>query len=172
MEEAQKREEEERQRIDEAQQRHDIQQFIEEIGMAFEHLGHPRMAGRIMGVLLISNPPYQSATELSDALQASKGSMSVMLRLLLQLGLIEQTVSPFSRRDYYHITADAWSRLLQQSTAYTATLRLLAERGLELTKHTHPEQQQQLEDMHDLYSFIEKEFPGILARWEQERQQH
>lgn len=172
MEEAQKREEEERLRIDEAQRSQAIQQFIEEVGMAFEHLGHPRMAGRIMGVLLISDSPYQSATELSDTLQASKGSISMMLRLLLQLGLIEQTVGPFSRRDYYHITSDAWSRLLQQSTAYTATLRLLAERGLRLTKHTTPEQQHQLEDMHDLYAFIEKEFPGILTRWEQERRQH
>ena len=51
----------------------DKQHFVEEVALVFEEIGLIRMAGRILGWLLISNPPYQSADELAEALQASKG---------------------------------------------------------------------------------------------------
>jgi len=38
--------------------------FIEDISLYFEQMGLSRMAGRIVGVLLISNPPEQSMTDL------------------------------------------------------------------------------------------------------------
>jgi len=38
--------------------------FIEDIGLFFEQLGLPRMAGRILGVLLISDPPAQSIDDI------------------------------------------------------------------------------------------------------------
>ena len=86
MDDVQQIEDEERQRIDAALHRQEEQLFVEEVGLAFERLGHPRMAGRVMGLLLIADPPYLCVTEMSDLLQASKGSISTMTHLLLQLG--------------------------------------------------------------------------------------
>ena len=40
--------------------------------------------------MLICDPPAQSAGELADVLGASKGSLSTMTRLLIQVGLIER----------------------------------------------------------------------------------
>lgn len=34
--------------------------FIEDVGLLLEESGLPRMAGRILGLLLICNPPHQS----------------------------------------------------------------------------------------------------------------
>ncbi|TES89068.1 MAG: MarR family transcriptional regulator, partial [Dehalococcoidia bacterium] len=48
-------------------------QFAEEVGIVFEQTGIPRMAGRILGWLLISDPPHQSTEQLTKALLASKG---------------------------------------------------------------------------------------------------
>ena len=59
--------------------------FIEDIGLYFERLGLPRMAGKILGVLLISDPPAQSITEIGEKLNASKSSISTMSRLLLEV---------------------------------------------------------------------------------------
>jgi DNA-binding transcriptional regulator GbsR (MarR family) len=73
--------------------------FIEDIGLFFEQMGMPRMAGRILGVLLISDPPAQSITEISEKLKASKSSVSIMARLLVENGLIERVASPVPRRD-------------------------------------------------------------------------
>ncbi len=50
-----------------------------------------RMAGRMLGWLLICDPPHQSMNAIADVLQASKGSISTMTRLLIQLDLIERT---------------------------------------------------------------------------------
>ncbi|MFQ3629252.1 MAG: MarR family transcriptional regulator, partial [Cyanobacteriota bacterium] len=75
--------------------------FVEEVGLMFELIGLPRMAGRIFGWLLISQPPHQSSGELAEVLQASKGSISSMTRLLIQLGLIERLPLPGDRRDFF-----------------------------------------------------------------------
>jgi len=56
--------------------------FVEEVGIFFEQSSLPRMAGRILGWLMISNPPHQTTGELTQALLASKGSISTMTRLL------------------------------------------------------------------------------------------
>jgi hypothetical protein len=48
-------------------------------------------------------------------------------------------------------------------------LHQLAERGLELLDNKPPELRQRLQDMHDLYSFVEAEVPILIERWEHER---
>ena len=63
--------------------------FVEEVGLFFEQSGMPRMAGRILGWLLISDPSHQTTSELAEVLLASKGSISTMTRLLIRIGLIE-----------------------------------------------------------------------------------
>ncbi len=83
--------------------------FVEDIGLFFEKMGMPRMAGRILGVLLISDPPAQSITEIAEKLRASKSSVSIMARLLVENGLIERVASPLPRRDYYRFNQAAGS---------------------------------------------------------------
>ena len=73
------------------------QQFTEDFGLFFEHLGVPRMAGRILAWLLICDPPEQTMQDLVDALGASKSSISTMTRLLMNFGLIERLSLPGER---------------------------------------------------------------------------
>src|SRR5579883_2267005 len=123
------------------------QQFVETVGLAFEQVGLPRMAGRILGWLLIANPPYQSPGELATVLQASKGSISTMTRLLAQLGLIERTSLPGRRRDYFRIKPNAWAELTKQRMMQIKTFRELAEHGLTLMDDEAPHLRQRLEEM-------------------------
>lgn len=58
--------------------------FVEDISLYFEQMGLPRMAGRVLGVLLICDPPAQSLTDLCERLQASKSSVSTTTRLLTE----------------------------------------------------------------------------------------
>lgn len=141
--------------------------FIEESGILFEMVGLPRMAGRIFGWLLISDPPYQSPGELAEVLQASKGSISTITRLLMQIGLIERMSLPGQRRDYFRIKPDAWSQLTRQRMAQITAFRQLAERGLQLMTGQEAERQQRLEEMRDMHAFCEQELPKMLERWEQ-----
>lgn len=145
------------------------QHFVEDVGVLFEMVGLPRMAGRIFGWLLVSNPPHQSPGELAEVLQASKGSISTMTRLLVQIGLIERISLPGQRRDYFRIKLNAWSELTNQRLAQITAFRQLAERGLQLLQEEPPQSRQRLEEMRDMHAFYEQEFPRMLERWEKQR---
>ena len=146
-------------------------QFVEEVGIVFEQTGLPRMAGRILGWLLIVDPPHQSTDELADALMASKGSISTVTRLLIQIGLIERLSLPGVRHGYFRIKPGASHQLLKDSLNQTTTFRQLLERGLELLEGKAHTNRQSLEEMHDLYAFLEREFPALLERWGQEHKE-
>jgi len=64
--------------------------YVEEVGVIYEGMGFPRMAGRIIGWLLICDPPHQSQAQLGAVLHASKGSISTMTQMLLRTGLVKR----------------------------------------------------------------------------------
>lgn len=145
--------------------------FVEDVGLMFEQVGLPRMAGRIFGRLLISDPPHQSHGDLADVLQASKGSISTMTRLLIQLSLIERISLPGDRRDYFQIKPNAWVQMTDQRLSQIVAFRQLADKGLELIKHSSPQTQQRLKEMQDFHLFWEQELPQLAQKWEARTQQ-
>lgn len=154
--------------MEKKQQGYGEKHFIESVGLLFEESGHPRMAGRILGCLLISDPPYQSTTELGEMVQASKGSLSTMTRFLLQMGLIERVGLPGQRGDFFQIKASALTSLVRHSINEFSALRQLTERGLELMKKRDSEIKKRLQEARDLFSFLEREYPLLIERWEKE----
>ena len=143
--------------------------FIEDIGLFFEEMGLPRMGGRILGVLLIADPPAQSINDLCDILDASKGAVSINARLLVESGLIERVASPVPRRDYFRFKPGGWLLFMQQRMKVMAELHRITERGLELIRDDAPELRERLMEAHDMFAFIEEEMPGLLQRWEKSR---
>lgn len=137
----------------------------------FELVGLPRMSGRIFGWLLISDPPQQSTSDLAGVLQASKGSISTMTRLLIQIGLIERVSLPGERRDYFQIKPQAWSQITKQRIAQITAFRQLAEKGLSLLEDVPTASKERLQEMRDIHAFWERELPLLDDRWEQEREQ-
>ena len=122
-------------------------------------MGYPRMAGRILGWLLICDPPAQSAGGLADVLGASKGSLSTMTRLLIQVGLIERAGLPGRRRDYFRIKPGTWPQLIKVQMQSMTGLHQMVERGLAMLDaegRGPPESTQRLQEAHDLYAFLER----------------
>jgi DNA-binding transcriptional regulator GbsR (MarR family) len=144
--------------------------FVEEVGVVFEQTGLPRMAGRVFGWLLISDPPYQSPAELAEVLMASKGSISTTTRLLMQIGLLERFFIPGHRHDHFRLREDALQRTIQHGLEDEIKLfRDIAQRGLSLMKGEASIRCQWLEEMYDRYTFLEKEFPVLMERWQRQR---
>jgi DNA-binding transcriptional regulator GbsR (MarR family) len=148
---------------------HEKLEFIEEVGLSLAHQGLPRMAGRLLGALLIADPPEQSAEELARTLKASRGSISTMTRMLEVPGLIERVSKPGDRRVYFRNKPDAWYQSAKTRVAQLATMRTLAEKGLSLVQGSDADVRRGLEDMHDFYLFWESELPKVLDRWKRER---
>ena len=147
--------------------------FVEEVGIVFEQTGLTRMAGRIFAWLLISDPPHQSTDQLAQALMASKGSISTTTRLLIRSGLIERLSLLGVRHDYFHLRPDAWQHLIRHGLEdEIKMMRQLAEHGLELLADKTPLTRKWLEEMRSIYAFLEREFPALPERWEQEHKKN
>jgi DNA-binding transcriptional regulator GbsR (MarR family) len=147
-------------------------EFVEEFGIVMAQTGLPRMAGRILGWLLISDPSHQSSEQLVKGLEASKGSISSMTRFLIQVSLIERMSLPGIRRDYFRIRPDAWPNMIRRGLEDEIKMvRQLAERALGLLADKPPLTRQWLEEMCNVYNFLEREFPTLLERWAQQREE-
>ncbi len=63
----------------------DKEQILDRFAEAYRIDGFPPLAGRIMGILYISDSKYLSFDELIQASNARKGSVSKVLKLLISL---------------------------------------------------------------------------------------
>lgn len=140
--------------------------FVDDVAVFFAQEGMPLIAGRVIGWLLISDPPEQSAADLSRVLDVSRSSISSSVRLLTPSGLVESVRKRGDRQEYLRISPDGWSRMLASRYAKTAAFRRVIERGLGVLGET-PGRGERLEHVAELYSFLEEELPAMWRRWEQ-----
>lgn len=141
-------------------------EYVERVAVLFEEAGLQRMAGRLLAWLLICDPPDQTAGDLEAALQASKGSISTNLRVLLTAQLIERVSRPSERRDRYRIRDGAWSKAVRGRMSQIAVFRDAFADGLDLLAGAAPERRERLLDTYDLYAWLEAEMPAFWDRWE------
>lgn len=152
-------------------QHNELRGFVEEVGLFYEKSGLPRMAGRILGWLLVCEPPEQSLAELGEAVGGSKGSMSTMSRMLLQMGLVERVRLPGSRLDQLRIRPGMWAESMRDQLLAIGNAERLLKRGLSLVARRPPAARERLEEAHALYAWFGKELPRLLNRWNKTREQ-
>lgn len=85
--------------------------FIEQMGLTMQSDGFPRIAGRMMGLLVFDGTPY-SFSDLATELQVSRGSVSANARLLLDKAIIDRVAKPGDRQDYYQIGDNPYAKML------------------------------------------------------------
>ena len=142
-----------------------VEAFVGEVARYFEAAGWPRMAGRLLGTLLVAEPREQPASELAHRLQASRGSISTMGRLLIATDLVERRTRPGDRREYLRLRDDAWLQVLLDKTRWITDLRGIGERGLQLFAETDGPARESLRELVDLMEFFEREWPPLMERW-------
>ncbi|MDN3241393.1 GbsR/MarR family transcriptional regulator [Glycomyces tritici] len=143
--------------------------FVEDFALAMERLGLVRMTGRVMAWLLVCDPPAQTFGQIAEALQASKGSISTALKFLTTAGWVGKTSKPGVRGDFYTIRSGAMADLIKQQSGQYAVFTQVTARGLALFEDAPPERSERLRDMHEFFSWLAKELPALMDRWETER---
>jgi DNA-binding MarR family transcriptional regulator len=146
--------------------------YVEEVALFFEQSGLPRIAGRVLGLLLVCDPRVRSAAELADELGVSKGSISTMTRLLVRSGLIEKVGIPGERTTYFRLRDDGFESLFAFKLQALVSFRPLADRGLQLLGEVDPsaDRSHRLRVIRALYAFFEREMPVMLDKWRDERE--
>jgi len=144
----------------------DIARLVESFGSYYASSGLPRMAGRLVGWLLVCDPPGQSTSDLVASLGSSKSSISTMGRLVEQAGLVTRYRRPGSRETHYRIADGAWQTLIERRGGEIAKLRRLAEHGLAVVGDGR--RAGRLREMRDAFLFWEREWPALVERWKKE----
>ncbi|MEU4837699.1 GbsR/MarR family transcriptional regulator [Nocardia testacea] len=104
-----------------------------------EEWGLPPITGRVLGWLMICNPPEQSAGAIADTIQASRASLTSNMRLLTTIGLVRKVRRPGDRTAYYRIEDDAWHKVVQRKLDSLSAFGDIAEEGFALTQGVHAE---------------------------------
>ena len=107
--------------------------WIERVAAYVAADGTPPIAGRILGWLMICNPPEQSAADIAKAISASRASMTTNLQILTATGLVERRARSGQRTEFYRVLDDAWERLVRRQVAGLTAFRQVARDGLALT---------------------------------------
>ena len=90
--------------------------FIETIGVIVQSEGLPRIAGRVLAMLLYDGERV-SFGELADALQVSRGSVSSSVRMLESQQLIKRVAKAGDRQDYFQVVDSAFANMVEASAA-------------------------------------------------------
>ncbi len=138
--------------------------FTDRLGTLFEHDGQPPIAGRIFGLLLLTDDAL-SLAELAEALGVSKASASTNARLLAQLGVIEQVRRPGSRRDYYRTVPDLFERSMAQRLARWQRFTEVIGEGRRTLPMASAEVRQRLERYEEAFSYMSDAIGRALVQW-------
>lgn len=87
-------------------------EFIEKTGLFSQAEGLPRIAGRVLG-LLIYDGDVVPFGELAVKLQVSRASISTSVRLLEERGLVKRVNKPGERQSFFQLAPDPYGTMLK-----------------------------------------------------------
>jgi len=145
-----------------------VSDYVERWGILFEGMGSNRITGKIMGWLLICDPPRQTAGELAEAIGASIASISLATRTLIQMSMIERVGIPGKRSAYYRVREGVWTQMWKRRLPLIVSMRILAEEGLDLFDPVTTDSTERLRETMSYCAFWERELPLMMKKWEHE----
>jgi DNA-binding MarR family transcriptional regulator len=143
--------------------------FADQVGRFFaRQYGLPPVTGRVVGWLLICDPPAQTAGEIAEALQTSRSAVGSAIGALENQGQILRTRTAGERADRVSFHPDAAVRALESPGEYEAVLAL-ARHGLELLGDAPPARRERLLEMAAFYEFLLERMPALADEWRTRR---
>ena len=141
--------------------------FVEDFGALDLVPGMPRASMRVLGWLVVCQPPAQSAQQIMDDLALSAGSVSAAVNALRADGVLERVMRAGDRRAYYRLSAQGWESVLQARLRALGAVRQAAERALQ---ESQGEEDHRLSELRDTYARIEDGLAALLCESRAERE--
>ncbi|MFD8007080.1 GbsR/MarR family transcriptional regulator [Streptomyces mirabilis] len=124
------------------------------------------VAGRLLGYLLVCDPPQQTIDELSQALPASRSAITGAVKLLESHGTARRTRAAGERMD--RVSLDPAGRQPQNFDSAIHKEHAAGE-GLALLAGAPPERRTPLEEMVALADFLADRLPKLVDEWHAHR---
>lgn len=141
-----------------------LAEISERMALVLTDLSMQRMTARVMSAFMFTEEPSLTSRDLCDQLSASAGAVSMAIKTLTTLELLERVPVPGSRRDHYRLREDPWAMMASAEPAAFGAMIKIADEGLE---HAGADSEvgRRLTDMRDFYAFMQQEIPRIMERW-------
>ncbi|PAE10575.1 hypothetical protein CHI02_19560 [Niallia circulans] len=152
--------------INELEYDEEKQVFVEKLGIYYEDYGIPRIGGRILGLLLVSNQPI-SAEQMSNLLKVSRGSVSTNVRLLVSMGLLEKVSAVGDRTDYYSVSESIWDNAIKTRIDGFKNLKNIVELGLKALEE-HSDANKKFSEMLLWVDSMISSHEKVLLEWRKE----
>jgi len=143
-----------------------LTQFVERLAICGEQDGLPRIAGRLIGFLMVHEGAY-SLDDLAESLQASKASVSTNARLLEERGLIVRTSHPGDRRDFYEVAPSPWEWLIADSQRRVLRLATLVEDTIRTLPGDAVVARRRLTEAALFYRFLHDRMEETQVKWQE-----
>jgi hypothetical protein len=140
--------------------------FVEAAGVWLtQSAGLPRMTGRVLGWLLVCDPPEQTAAQIAEALNASKGSISAATGMLVRARLVDKLRVRGERADRFRMRPEAWDDQVRDPGIEAA--RALIAQGLAALEGEPAARRARLEELDAFYSWWESRMPVLWDEWQE-----
>lgn len=140
--------------------------FVEQMGQLAEGEGLPRIAGRLLGVLML-DASRCGLDELALELDVSRASISTNVRLLQSMGFIQRITVPGDRRDYWQVP-DPSSSLLAVGIRRMRVMQNAIREMRKMAKATSLTDGRVVQ-IEQLYDQAISRGERLLTRWQQSR---
>ncbi|MEV0824058.1 GbsR/MarR family transcriptional regulator [Nonomuraea rubra] len=132
-------------------------EWVERVAMYLARDGVPPIAGRVLGWLMVCDPPEQSAGQISQAIGASRASLTSNLRLLTSMGFLTWRTRPGERTVYYRMAEDAWSVVARKQIEGISSFLDITRDGLDLVGR-QDERARRIHQAHAMFEWMAKVF--------------
>lgn len=155
----------ERPRRDEQAMRH----FIEQMARLLADWGFPRMAGRVLFVMMCADEQALTAAQLAERLGVSPAAISGAVRYLTQINMVAREPVPGSRRDRYRLVDDSWYEVTISKMTLIKTIVDVTEQAVLAAGGRGTPAGARIAGMRDFYSFVQEALPELTAQWAQRK---
>jgi predicted transcriptional regulator len=146
-----------------------MREIVERLGRLLAEWGLPRMAARVLFVLMTADEPSLTAGELAERLGVSPAAISGAVRYLNHIHMVARDVVAGSRRDRYRLVDDSWYEVTIEKMTLITTLADIAREGVDAAGGPTTPAGARLAGMRDFYDFVQEELPVLLRRWQEQK---
>ena len=143
-----------------------VKDLVERIGIVCDKDGMPPLAGRMVGFLMLAEPPHKTFDEIAEFLQASKSAISTTLRFLEGQGMVEYITFSGDRKRYFRLSVDSWGKVILGKMEFLKMMRERVNMVLAARSDAYPEFNVGLKSMLALYDICLEGMPILIQKWE------
>ncbi|SDJ05242.1 GbsR/MarR family transcriptional regulator [Nonomuraea jiangxiensis] len=148
--------------MDEQSKEEQLLAWVERVAAFFaRNNGLPLITGRVLGWLMVCDPPEQTAAQIATAIGASKASLSTAVRVLEASGFVRAVTRPAERGVHLRVADDVWERVARRKLEALGDFSEITADGLEIL-HDEPARGDRVRDAHRLFSRLEQQIAPLL----------